>query len=138
MSNLNEIKLGDMVSRPLWTMANHMGIVVQVGITPLDILIRSVYEDKEYPVTESYAEFSKGMAVKILPYRSKLSRQETVFNAMNVNFFRYNLLTNNCEHFCRRALGLSSVSPQVLCAGVALFAAVTYTLATKRLPPIRI
>ena len=121
-----------MISRPLLVFARHTGIVIQAGTTPYDILVMTVYEGKKAPVIENLMEFSKGMPIKVLPYRSKFSRQQTVFNAINIRAFEYNLFTNNCESFCRRVWGLNNVSQQVLFLGYGALCISAYALASKR------
>ena len=47
----------------------------------------------------SQAQFSRGVAIEIIPYQSDLSGSEIVARARGKIGQRYGLLTRNCEHF---------------------------------------
>lgn len=117
---MQDLKIGDTVSVPLWGPTRHVGMIVEVGVLGQPTMIRSVNPGKGTPVEQTLAEFAEGKPVRHHKHQGPLNRKQTVTNARAVRQFDYNFLTNNCEHFCRRAAGLSNISPQVALGCVAL------------------
>lgn len=136
MSNINRNNLqqGDIVHVPLVGFAKHYGVVIQSGTLFQEAIIRTVLWKHSSPVDQTESQFSQGAKISVIPYQSELPRYVVAQNAMNVRSFKYNLLTNNCENFYRRAWGLGDVSYQVLFSGLALAGCLAFTLKTKRLP----
>lgn len=136
MSNINKhsLQLGDIVHVPLVGFAKHYGVVIQSETLFQEAIIRTVLRKHSSPVDQTESQFSQGAKISVLPYQSELSRYVVAQNAMNIRSFKYNLLTNNCEHFYRRAWGLSDVSYQVLFGGLVFAGCLAFTLKTKRLP----
>lgn len=134
MSNINKCNLrqGDVIHVPLMGLGRHYGVVVQPETPYQEAIIRTVLWKHSAPINQMLSEFSQGKTVSILPYQSQFSRWVVTQNALNVAFFKYNLVTNNCENFYRRAWGMSDVSHQALFAGFALVGCIAYLVAAKK------
>ncbi len=139
MSNLNQYNFqpGDVVHVPIIGPINHFGVIVHAGYMQ-EPVIRTVLRSCTAPVNQCVSEFSEGRGISVLPYPNQLPRWEVVQNALNVTSFDYHLLLNNCEHFYRRAHGLSNISPQVLFGSVALIGCVALGAVTRNPIPLKV
>ena len=136
-SNWRNFQLGDVVYTPLMKFGRHYGVVIQTGFMQ-EPIIRTVLSSHNAPVNLSATAFSEGKPIYAIPYPSQQSRWEVVQNVLRVLSFDYCLLTNNCEHFYRKAHGLSPVSLQVLAAGAALIGCVAWSVATRSPLPVKV
>jgi hypothetical protein len=118
-------------------LGRHYGVVVHAGFMQ-EPVIRTVLSSHKTPVNLSAAEFSGGKPIYIVSYPSQRNRWEVVQNALSVLSFDYCLLTNNCEHFYRRAHGLNPVSLQVLAVGAALIGYVALSIANRSPLPVKV
>jgi len=140
MSNINKnnLKQGDVIHVPLLGIARHYGIVIQSETMYQEAIIRTVLWRHSQPVNQTLSQFSQGKSVSVVPYQSQYPRWMSAQNALNVSSFAYNVVTNNCENFCRRAWGLSDVSHQVLFVGIGLLCGLLYLTATKKPLPVKL
>lgn len=129
---------GDVVYVRLMGIGRHYGVVIHPATPFQQATIRTVLRGHRAPVDQNETEFSQGQKISILPYPSQLPRWMVVQNVLQVLAFEYCLFTNNCEHFYRRAHGLSNMSYQVMLGGVALIGCVAYSIAAKKTLPIKI
>lgn len=133
MSNLNQrnLQMGDVVYVLLMGLVRHYGIVVQAGSILQEPIIRTVLSANAAPINQSASVFSDGKEIYVIPYPSQLPRWQVAQNALGILSFNYHLLVNNCEHFFRRAHGLSDMSAQVLIGGLALAGCVVFSIVNK-------
>lgn len=130
--NSRELQLGDFVYIPSYRFFKHCGVVVQEGCSWSEPIIRTVLRSENTPINQTQSEFSNGEKISILLYPGQMPRWEVAKSALDVVDFDYDLVTNNCEHFCRRAHGQSDTSLQVKVAVALLVAGLAVTLIARR------
>lgn len=127
------LQLGDVVYTPLYRIMRHYGVVIK-ECDQGNHIIRSVHRRSTEPVDLAFDDFANGRRVYMIPYPSKLPREEVVRNALDETRFDYNLFVNNCENFYRRAHGLPDISAQVVTGFTVVAGTIAFRLLKRRFP----
>lgn len=112
--NYKNVQIGDVVYVLLYGIFRHYGVVVREAGFNSEPIIRTILRSEATPVDQIISEFAGEKLVTMITYPSETPRWVAAQNALNVKSFKYDLLSNNCEHFYRRIHGLSDVSSQVI------------------------
>ena len=120
---------GDAISVPVGPLGvvRHVGVVTD-AVGPGGYHVLSTSRRTGQTREEPLAVFAQGQRVRVEHrLQSPLPRSVVIAHARSLIGTPWNLLTSNCEHTTRRALGLPKASPQ-LRAGLVAAAAILLVL----------